>query len=430
MAERKIYELLINEEDARACKDIPDNACTKVPKNFILLLLSQLLLSLGDLLTSPKTVLTWLMSVVGAPAAMVAWLVPIRESGSMLPQLLIGAWVRRYAVRKTFWIAGSIVQGSCVLAMALAVSQWQGVLAGLAIIGLLVLFSLGRGLCSVAMKDVKGKTVPKGQRGQLTGIAGTASGVLTLLVSFWLLRQEPDNLLVYVVLLVAAGLLWFSAAALFSQVQEQPGETDGGANALQQAWQNLGLMRTDTQFRQFVICRGLLLGSALVSPFLVLLAQQQHGNGQTLAWFLICTSLASALSAVFWGRLADRSSRQVIIIAAALALTGCAVLAVLQMVVGELPLYGYLLLFLLLSVGHAGVRVGRKTYLLDMASGNKRTDYVSVSNSLIGVLLLVVGGLSSLLAWWSLSAVLWFFAASCLAGLLYALKLPEVSKSS
>ena len=425
MAERKIYELLVNEEDARACRDIPDSACTRVPKTFVLVLLSQLLLSLGDLLTSPKTVLTWLMNVVGAPAAMVAWLVPIRESGSMLPQLLIGAWVRRYAIRKTFWIAGSIVQGSCVLAMALAVNYWTGAAAGSAIIGLLLVFSLGRGLCSVAMKDVKGKTVPKGQRGQLTGIAGTASGVLTLLVSLWLLREEPDNLLVYVVLLVAAAMLWLSAAVIFSQVQEQPGETDGGANALQRAWQNLGLLQTDKQFRQFVICRGLLLGSALVSPFLVLLAQQQHGNGQTLAWFLICTSLASALSAVFWGRLADRSSRQVMIIAATLALAGCAVLAAVQMVIGELPLYGYLLLFLLLSVGHAGVRVGRKTYLLDMASGNQRTDYVSGSNTIIGVLLLVVGGISSLLAWWSLVAVLWFFAASCLAGLLYAIKLPE-----
>ncbi|WP_213997664.1 MFS transporter [Arsukibacterium sp.] len=429
MAERKIYELLVNEEDARACRDIPDSACTKVPKNFVLVLLSQILLSLGDLLTSPKTVLTWLMSVVGAPAAMVAWLVPIRESGSMLPQLLIGAWVRRYAIRKTFWIAGSIVQGSCVLGMAVVVSQWQGAAAGLAIIGLLVLFSLGRGLCSVAMKDVQGKTVPKGQRGQLTGIAGTVSGVLTLLVSVWLLQQQPDSLWVYLVLLVVAGMLWFGAAALFSQVQEQPGETDGGANALQLAWQNLALLHTDPHFRQFVLCRALLLGSALVSPFLVLLAQQHHNGGQTLAWFLVCTSLASALSSVFWGRLADRSSRQVIIIAAVMALAGCTVLAGLHVFTQPPALFGYLLLFLLLSIGHAGVRVGRKTYLLDMASGNKRTDYVSVSNSIIGVLLLVVGSISSAIAWWSIPAVLWFFAASCLAGLWYALQLPEVSQS-
>jgi MFS family permease len=348
----------------------------------------------------------------------------------MLPQLAIGAWVRRYAIRKTFWIAGSIVQGSCVLAMAFAVSQWRGVAAGFAIIGLLIVFSLGRGLCSVAMKDVQGKTVPKGQRGQLIGIAGTVSGVLTLLVSFWLVAQEPNVLWVYLVLLIAAGLLWFSAAALFSQVQEKPGETDGGANALQQAWQNLSLLKTDLHFRQFVICRALLLGSALVTPFLVLLAQQQHNTGQTLGWFLASASLASALSTFIWGKVADRSSRNVIIIAAGLALLGCGLLAVLHMMLQEVALVGYLLLFLLLSIGHAGVRVGRKTYLLDMASGNKRTDYVSVSNSLIGVLLLIVGAISSAIAWWSLLAVLWFFVATSLAGLLYAFKLPDVSTAS
>ena len=82
MAERKIYQLLVNEEDARACRDIPDSACTKVPKNFVLVLLSQILLSLGDLLTSPKTVLTWLMSVIGAPPAMVSAATPfVKRSG-------------------------------------------------------------------------------------------------------------------------------------------------------------------------------------------------------------------------------------------------------------------------------------------------------------------------------------------------------------
>jgi MFS family permease len=430
MAAKTIYQLLINEEDARACRDIPDSACTKVPKNFMVVLFSQILLSLGDSLTSPKTVLTWLMTVVGAPPAMVALLVPIRESGSMLPQLAIGAWVRRYAIRKTFWITGSIIQGSCVLAMAFAVSHLRGAAAGSAIIGLLILFSLGRGLCSVAMKDVQGKTVPKGQRGQLIGIAGTVSGVLTLLVSFWLVAQEPNILWVYLVLLIVAGLLWFSAAALFSQVQEKPGETDGGVNALQQAWQNLSLLKTDLHFRQFVICRALLLGSALVTPFLVLLAQQQHNTGQTLGWFLASASLASAISTFIWGKAADRSSRNVIIIAAGLALLGCGLLAVLHMMLQEVTLVVYLLLFLLLSIGHAGVRVGRKTYLLDMASGNKRTDYVSVSNSVIGVLLLIVGAVSSAIAWWSLLAVLWFFFATSLAGLLYAFKLLDVSNAS
>ena len=94
-----LYSKLMNEEDARVCKDIPDGACTNVPQNFFRQVLANTLTSLGDTLTNPKTTLAWLMGVVGAPVALVAWLVPIRESGSMLPQLLIASYVRRFKYR-------------------------------------------------------------------------------------------------------------------------------------------------------------------------------------------------------------------------------------------------------------------------------------------------------------------------------------------
>ncbi len=42
--------------------------------------------SLGDALANPKTVIAWVMAAVGAPTAMLAWLVPLRESGALLPQ--------------------------------------------------------------------------------------------------------------------------------------------------------------------------------------------------------------------------------------------------------------------------------------------------------------------------------------------------------
>ena len=51
----------------------------------------------------------------------------------------------------------------------------------------------------------------------------------------------------------------------------------------------------------------------------------------------------------------------------------------------------YPLAFFGLGLAHAGVRLGRKTYMVDMAEGNRRTDYVAVSNSVIGALLLVSG---------------------------------------
>ena len=61
-----------------------------------------------------------------------------------------------------------------------------------------------------------------------------------------------------------------------------------------------------------------------------------------------------------------------------------------------------------------------------MAGGNKRTDYVSVSNSLIGVLLLVTGGISALASMISPATVILLLGTMGAIGVVTALRLPEV----
>lgn len=49
-----IYEKLVNEEDARACKAIPESACREVPGNFMRIIYAQFLTKLGDALLTPR----------------------------------------------------------------------------------------------------------------------------------------------------------------------------------------------------------------------------------------------------------------------------------------------------------------------------------------------------------------------------------------
>lgn len=424
----RFYSLVANEEDARVCTDISDDACREVPGNFLLMLCSQVLTSIGDLLINPKTVLAWLIPALGAPAALVSLLVPIRESGSMIPQLAIGAWVRQHPQRKPFWVLGAVLQGVAVLGMAASVWLLGGLAAGLAIIVLLVAFSLARGLCSVALKDVQGKTIPKSRRGRLSGLAATLSGLVTLALAVALFRDSTEpSLALYTGLLLTAAGAWLVAAWLFGRVSEFGGETHGGGHALRQAIHSLSLLRDDAPFRWFVISRALLMASALGSPFIVVLAQQEGGGALLLGSFMITASLATALSASIWGFMADSSSRRVMIHGGTLASLSCLAAAALGTMPGATGAWLYPLLFFVLSVAHAGVRIGRKTYLVDMAGGNKRTDYVAVSNTVIGVLLLVAGGLSALAAMISTQVVLWLLGGMGLAGTLASARLREVS---
>ena len=127
---------------------------------------------------------------------------------------------------------GSVLQGACVAGMAFAVWMWNGLQAGIAVLGLLVLFSLSRGLCSVSMKDVQGKCIPKARRGRLAGLATTISGIATVAISVLLITRtgDPSRAFYLSLLLVGAGL-WWVAAVLFCFVREYDGETAGGKNA-------------------------------------------------------------------------------------------------------------------------------------------------------------------------------------------------------
>lgn len=426
----QLYGLIANEEDARVCKDIPEEACQEVPRNFFLILAANVLTKLGDLLISPKTVLAWLMSAVGAPA-LVAWLVPIRESGSLVPQMVIAAWVRRKAVRKGFWTIGSFGQAVSVVAMAASIWFLEGYAAGGGVIAALIIFSLARGFCSVAMKDVQGKCIPKTRRGRLSGLATTVGGTATVILTLLLFWDRGDpSLGFYTVLLLLAAVLWLIAGTLFANVEEYAGETGGGGNALTEAVKSLSLLRDDVPFRHFVITRALLLCSALASPYFVVLAQQESDIGWMLGVFLLASSLASSVSASFWGWAADTSSRRVMIRGAAMASGICLLVGLLALLLG--PGFGgawfYPIAFFVLSIAHAGVRLGRKTYLVDMAGGNKRTDYTAVSNTVIGVLLLVTGAFTAAISLISDVAVILVLGLMGLAGMLSAVRLKEVTE--
>lgn len=427
----QLYDRLVEEEDTRVCKDIPESACSNVPANFFRQVAAIVLTGLGDTLTNPKTTLAWLIGIVGAPAAIIAWLVPIRESGSMLPQMFIAAFIRRQALRKPLWVAGSLVQALALLAMGAAAWLTEGLLAGLLILGCLALFSLARSVCSVAIKDVMGKTIPKTRRGRMHGMATTVSGLLALAFGIYMMLMPPadDDVLFYALLLVGAAMLWVGAAILYQRVEETPGATEGGANAISEAVSRISLLRDDAPFRRFVITRALLLCSALSAPYYVVLGQEVESSLGMLGAFLVANGLANSLSAMFWGRMADLSSKQVLTRAGLLA-SLIAVPVVGLHWWGNLPaaLHAWLfpVAFFVLGIAHAGVRVGRKTYVLDMAGGNKRTDYVALSNSLIGLLLLSTGFLGLLTVLIGPGGMLLLLSGLGLCGALMSLKLDEV----
>lgn len=393
-----VFEMLTGEDDGRVCKDIPDAACDEQPRNFFTHVTSLSMTKLADGLIDPKLVLSWLLTSLGASSAIVGLLVPVREAGALLPQLFTAAGLRALPQRKWAWAVGSAVQGLCALSIALASLFLTGATAGWSILGALAILAVARSVCSVTYKDVLGKTVSKSKRGTATGLAGSISAGVVILFGVLLVSGVVEKISLVTFAIGLAGCLWLAAGALFTTLEEQPGSTEGGANAISAFRENLTLLKEDVQLRRFILVRGLLISTALAPPFMVALASQGSADTRDafggLGYLVVASALASLLSSYVWGRLADQSSRKVLIfsgLAGGLAL----VLTLVLSGVGLLEKSWALPIVLFgLMIAFQGVRLGRSTHLVDMADKDTRPAYTALSNTLIG-LLLMLGSLFS-----------------------------------
>jgi hypothetical protein len=86
------------------------------------------------------------------------------------------------------------------------------------------------------------------------------------------------------------------------------------------------------------------------------------------------------------------------------------------------------LIIILLTVLHSGIRLGRKVYLVDMASSENRSTYVAVSNTVIGIAMLAAGLVGILGDLFGTVAVLLVLGLLSFVAALRAKTLPEVSE--
>ncbi|MFW2513685.1 MFS transporter [Demequina sp. SO4-13] len=432
MASKRIFRKLVDADESEL-ESLTEEARPNVPRNAIRQMAAQTLQSMGDQVVNAKTVLPWLVSALGAPGAFVAFLVPIRESGSMLPQAAWAPRVRSRRLRKWVWVAGAVGQATATAGLALVAATASGTLAGVGILAALAVFALARSLSSIASKDVLGRTVPKGQRGQIKGIAAMASAAVALTLGLSLRVWGGDDLGVGVLaaLLGGAALVWACAAVVFSTIREPAGEVETpDADGAGWAAQARDLWRADAVFRRFVIARALLLVSALSPPFVVALAAQQGASGlSSLGLFVIAQGVAGLVGGRVFGRLADRSSRR-LMIGASIA-SSVVIVAFLGALMA--PFLGEAVwlapaTYLLLAFVHIGARLARKTYVVDIAEGDQRTQYVAVANTLMGVLLLAVGAVTAGLAAWGPEFALALLAVLGVAGAVVGRGLPEAGR--
>ncbi|WP_207796383.1 MFS transporter [Pseudohalioglobus lutimaris] len=422
--------LVDDDELAQVCRDLPDSACREQPRNYGLHVVSLSLTKVGEGLADTKLVLAWLLDAIGAPTWAMGLLVPVREALAMLPQLLISARIRRLVIRKTVYVVGCVVQGLAIVGTGVVALTLSGTVAGSLAVGLIAVFALGRSLCSISHKDVLAKTVDKGRRGSVSGFAGSIAAAATLLLALgystgWIPLSVP----VVATAVILGGLLWLAAAMVFHSIREYPGATAGGMDGFAAVISQLGLLQRDVRLQRLIVARALLLSTALAPPFYIALSGDHESGGLgTLGLFMLASSAASLASSYVWGRLADQSSRRVLMVAAALATMANGAAACAALLMPEQLKSAFILpvLLFVLTIAHQGVRLGRSVHVVDMADLDSRATYTALSNSVIGLILLAGGVFGVIAQWLGIGVVLALFALMAALAVLAASRLDEV----
>lgn len=392
----KLYDTVTGAEDDDASK------AGNEPFNGAVHVTSLSLTKIADGLVNPKLVLAWLLNAIGAPGTLIGFLVPVREAGALLPQLGLARLVETSRRRKWFWVCGSVIQGASALAMAAAAIFLDGSTAGWAIVGCLAILAVGRSSCSISQKDALARTIPKTRRGAVTGAAGSLAslGILGfgIILAFGVLPLTAENIAAAI---AVAGAAWITGAVIFSALREPPEQVERSESSMFSAF--VAPLFEDKQLRRFILARSMLTATALAPPFIVMLTasadENQLGN---LGPLVLASGAASILSAYVWGRLSDSSSRKTLMAAGALGAVTFGATGLGGLLVegsfgtGPAGMAASAAAVFFAQITHEGVRAGRKLHLTDMASDGNRARYTALSNSVIGLVLLVGGGLGTL----------------------------------
>ena len=407
-------------------KGIGKEAAQHQPRNFFLYLFANCVGKLADELSSARLILPWLFGSLGVPSLLVAFLVPLREAGVLIPQLWISAYGKRFNTRKWLWSLGAGLSGISLLLVALVSFQTTGWIAGLLILSCLALYSLGRGICSVTAKEVLGKIIAKSVRGRVMGWSSSLSGIAVVVIGLVLAQIENPKASLVASLLLIAGLIWGVAIVLFSRISEPEQRAESGVSIVDALKAQLDLLKEDSDLQHFIWVRGLLMATALVHPFVVLLIQADSGL-EALGGLIVMSALASSIASPIWGYLGDMNSPKLMALSSGLTGAICLLVGLIAFYVGSPGFWWLAGAYALLTVTHAGVRLGRKVYLLDLTEPENRGDYTALANTLIGLMMLAAGSIGLVSQVWGPEMTLVVLGIMCFVAAWQSLKLKAVS---
>ncbi|MBN1921226.1 MAG: MFS transporter [Anaerolineae bacterium] len=361
--------------------------------------------TLAETLMDANLVLVLFVSQLTSSNLLLGAMSALNSAGWFLPQFFVSGKVQsRPRKIEVYWAVSGI---RLVAWLALAAVLWFVKQPAVLLVAFFIAFAIMKvmtGLGGIPFLEVTAKTVLSEHRGRLFAWRFFTGGLLGLggsRIVRWALMQPlpyPGN---YSTLIFIAALIAAVSFVAFSLIREPAAAARSPASLAVQLRRAHEILRTNADYRRYLLGRAFLFLGAIAFPFYTLVAQQVLGAPpKAVGDYLLLTTLTTLLVNLPWGALVDQRGKRWGLQLAALgwAVTACfAILLVLIARTGyltRLPFPAYYLaypIFVLRGIFNPLESVCGSSLLLAIAPEHDRTLYLGYANTLLGVVLLLSG---------------------------------------
>ncbi len=339
-------------------------------------------------------------------------LATISSAGWFLPQLLTAHWTQRLPRKKFAPVnVGFFTERLPVLLLAastlLAVRNRS--LALVALMGLMIWYTVGSGAVAVGWQGMLAKVIPDDRRGKLFGVTNTVGmglGALSGLAAARLLARHsfPINYtLTFSASAVFMLLSWLALVFVHEPAEAVPAKTQTDQGDF---WRNLrAVLKSDSNFVRYLTSQVITTGGAMAFGFLAVYAAQRWNLPDSVAGgFAVCQQVSQALSNIAFGVLADRHGHKIVLELGTLA----AVLAMGLAILAPGPILFYAVIALA-GISFAATYQSGLMIALEFNTAQHRPTYIGLNNTVRGMAAaltpILAGGLVKLINYRGLFAV-------------------------
>ncbi len=363
-------------------------------RNFKLGVWNGILFNLGKSFISPTTVLPAFLSQLNASSSLIGFLSAFDTIGWCLPQLPAAAWVQHMSRKMPIYRLSFVLR--TISMVVIAVVTYLNPSASVLLIlftTAIITFDLTAGLGGLVFMDLYAKAIPPNKRGKFLGLRMGIGSLLAATVgagAIYLLERAdtfPRNFSY----IFAVGAVIIGIGLYMMAIMREPRErhlTDE-RTLKQHLRHSANILRTNAEFRHYVISSVLLACYLHSLPFLFIYAERKLGyTAGDLGIFITIECAAFVVSNFVVARIGDRrSNRKVLRMTSFLQLS--VPVFILSYELFPIPREIFPLVFALTATIDSGRTIGGFGYLLDIIPQKDRMTYSAIFNTSLGIPLLL-----------------------------------------